>query len=97
MRPRLVLGRHQRIAKLARVDRTRFWIEEGRGRFLYDGGDGASPSARRQGHATPLATPPPEERSEERRVGKECLSTCRSRWAPYHQKKKKQQYAKNTT
>src|SRR3546814_5174028 len=23
-------------------------------------------------------------RSEERRVGKECVSTCRSRWAPYH-------------
>src|SRR3546814_14006004 len=27
------------------------------------------------------------ERSEERRVGKECVSTCRSRWAPYHSKK----------
>src|SRR3546814_7779606 len=26
--------------------------------------------------------PPP--RSEERRVGKECVSTCRSRWSPYH-------------
>src|SRR3546814_15852874 len=26
-------------------------------------------------------------RSEERRVGKECVSTCRSRWAPYHKKK----------
>src|SRR3546814_3764158 len=24
------------------------------------------------------------ERSEERRVGKECVSTCRSRWSPYH-------------
>src|SRR3546814_15610349 len=29
-------------------------------------------------------------RSEERRVGKECVSTCRSRWAPYHAKKKKE-------
>src|SRR3546814_20974993 len=29
-------------------------------------------------------------RSEERRVGKECVSTCRSRWSPYTQKKKKQ-------
>src|SRR3546814_19637573 len=37
--------------------------------------------------------PPPEyapqpitlsDRSEERRVGKECVSTCRSRWSPYH-------------
>src|SRR3546814_19896628 len=28
-------------------------------------------------------------RSEERRVGKECVSTCRSRWSPYHKKKNK--------
>src|SRR3546814_19398373 len=28
-------------------------------------------------------------RSEERRVGKECVSTCRSRWSPYHYKKNK--------
>src|SRR3546814_3639193 len=28
-------------------------------------------------------------RSEERRVGKECVSTCRSRWSPYHLKKKR--------
>src|SRR3546814_13139502 len=27
-------------------------------------------------------------RSEERRVGKECVSTCRSRWSAYHSKKK---------
>src|SRR3546814_9039431 len=26
----------------------------------------------------------PKGRSEERRVGKECVSTCRSRWSPYH-------------
>src|SRR3546814_16065949 len=30
----------------------------------------------------------PQLRSEERRVGKECVSTCRSRWSPYHYKKK---------
>src|SRR3546814_12445607 len=30
------------------------------------------------GHLTKI------KRSEERRVGKECVSTCRSRWAPYH-------------
>src|SRR3546814_13352684 len=29
----------------------------------------------------PLSISP---RSEERRVGKECVSTCRSRWSPYH-------------
>src|SRR3546814_17102846 len=28
-------------------------------------------------------------RSDERRVGKECVSTCRSRWSPQHKKKKK--------
>src|SRR3546814_13495398 len=27
-------------------------------------------------------------RSEERRVGKECVSTCRTRWSQYHKKKK---------
>src|SRR3546814_15309589 len=31
-----------------------------------------------------------QDRSEERRVGKECVSTCRSRWATYHEKKKLQ-------
>src|SRR3546814_18866665 len=28
-------------------------------------------------------------RSDERRVGKECVSTCRSRWSPSHSQKKK--------
>src|SRR3546814_15875720 len=28
------------------------------------------------------------DRSEERGVGKECVSTCRSRWSPLHEKKK---------
>src|SRR3546814_15806158 len=32
-------------------------------------------------------------RSEERRVGKECVSTCRSRWSPYHSKKKRLCYS----
>src|SRR3546814_14706444 len=31
-----------------------------------------------------LAGLPSSVRSEERRVGKECVSTCRSRWSPYH-------------
>src|SRR3546814_18265059 len=30
------------------------------------------------------ATDNQDVRSEERRVGKECVSTCRSRWSPYH-------------
>src|SRR3546814_20307667 len=35
------------------------------------------------------ARPAPCARSEERRVGNECVSTCRSRWSPYNSKKKK--------
>src|SRR3546814_16281497 len=31
-----------------------------------------------------LLGPELSDRSEERRVGKECVSTCRSRWSPYH-------------
>src|SRR3546814_15221484 len=31
---------------------------------------------------------PMHSRSEERRVGKECVSTCRTRWSTYHSKKK---------
>src|SRR3546814_19473483 len=36
------------------------------------------------GTRTLAVTPVPDRRSEERRVGKECVSTCRSRWSPYH-------------
>src|SRR3546814_12471163 len=36
-------------------------------------------------------------RSEERRVGKEWVSTCRSRWSPYHSKKKQHQTPHNRT
>src|SRR3546814_19173524 len=38
--------------------------------------------------AAPASTSAPS-RSEERRVGKESVRTCRSRWSPYHKKKKK--------
>ena len=33
---------------------------------------------------TKIEDPEELDRSEERRVGKECVSTCRSRWSPYH-------------
>src|SRR3546814_14007316 len=33
-----------------------------------------------------LPSSPARPRSAERRVGKECVSTCRSRWVPYHEK-----------
>src|SRR3546814_15305237 len=39
------------------------------------------------GVAPAIKTVGKENRSEERRVGKECVSTCRSRWSPYHLKK----------
>src|SRR3546814_18042035 len=35
----------------------------------------------------PARSRPWANRSEERRVGKECVSTCSSRWSPYHYKK----------
>src|SRR3546814_11510605 len=39
----------------------------------------------RQGPEVRILSPRPVSfRSEERRVGKECVSTCRSRWEPYH-------------
>src|SRR3546814_3957594 len=41
-----------------------------------------SKAARHNFHAHTFL--PQSERSEERRVGKECVSTCRSRWSPYH-------------
>src|SRR3546814_1208325 len=34
--------------------------------------------------AAPGERPPDDRRSEERRVGKACVSTCRYRWSPYH-------------
>src|SRR3546814_14813362 len=36
------------------------------------------------------------DRSEERRVGKECVSTCRSRWSPCHLKKNTKENNKTT-
>src|SRR3546814_13848788 len=45
-----------------------------------DRGDRIEPAQRR--------VPARHHRSAERRVGKECVSTCRSRWSPYHYKKK---------
>src|SRR3546814_20994663 len=39
----------------------------------------------------------PKGRSAERRVGKECVSTCRSRWSPYHSKTKTKTHTESTT
>src|SRR3546814_20488087 len=45
--------------------------------------EGVLPSAAIKG-LEPLLSRIESNRSEERRVGKECVSTCRSRWSPYH-------------
>src|SRR3546814_17706270 len=37
------------------------------------------------------------QRSEQRRVGQECVSTFRSRWSPYYKQKKKKQQQQTTT
>src|SRR3546814_11415486 len=62
--------------------------------FMYEGVHNLHHAKTRYGTADdpeylPLAlmkpwTLPAFIRSEERRVGKECVSTCRSRWSPYH-------------
>src|SRR3546814_17548109 len=39
---------------------------------------------RKSGASTSSAQTGSIRRSEERRVGKECVSTCSSRWSPYH-------------
>src|SRR3546814_10931778 len=44
----------------------------------------------RQNHAHEICGLIANTRSEERLVGKECVRTCRSRWSPYHEKKKKE-------
>src|SRR3546814_15010006 len=43
----------------------------------------AASLSRTAAQANPLAYQAALDRSEERRVGKECVSTCRSRWSPY--------------
>src|SRR3546814_5541105 len=64
-------------------DRHRKAGDSGRGRA--DGAAGATAqeaAGRRAVRSCPQT--PAAVRSEERRVGKECVSTCRSRWSPYH-------------
>src|SRR3546814_10555306 len=46
--------------------------------------DGGEDSALFFSYSLSMRASPKARRSEERRVGKECVSTCRSRWAPYH-------------
>src|SRR5213596_4026359 len=50
---------------------------------------GRGPGGVRLGLARRAHIPQRPRRSEERRVGKECTVLCRSRWSPYHLKRKK--------
>src|SRR3546814_13283956 len=57
----------------------------------------APPSAKRQHHSRAEQTcrKIAQPRSEERRVGNECGSTCKSRWLPEHSKKKPRRVVSN--
>src|SRR3546814_14161719 len=54
--------------------------------------DGFTPEASGFARALDLRYRGQQWRSDERRVGQECVSTCRSRWSPYHSKKKQRKY-----
>src|SRR3546814_21151390 len=63
-------------------------IEFASGALVFPGGklsEGDSDPVLQGRHARPGRFAP---RSDERRVGKQCVSTCRSRWAPYLKNKK---------
>src|SRR3546814_11622020 len=87
--------RHTRCALVTGVQTCALLISDGRRDPPPQARGGDHPrrgrgGARRWLTASPRATsaPPSSPRSEERRVGKECVSTCRSRWSPYHYIKK---------
>src|SRR3546814_1498051 len=77
--------RHTRCALVTGVQTCALpiWRHRGEGRI---GAEALRPEGkirhRRQHPGRHLAGG--HQRSEERRVGKECVSTCRSRWSPYH-------------
>ena len=63
-----------------RLDAIHMVVENGRAAFIDSGTNHSLPMVLEALKVKGL-TP---ERSEERRVGKECLAVCRSRWSPYH-------------
>src|SRR3546814_12015576 len=46
------------------------------------------PVSRRRATPKHTRSNPPDTRSEKRREGKECVSKCKARWTPHHEKKK---------
>src|SRR3546814_16651274 len=93
------------LTELAALDEQKAKLAEARGRLILDEAktriaatpiDGARATATSRllsGDIVEAVAEMEEDRSEERRVGKACVSTCRSRGSPCHSKKqtKKQQ------
>src|SRR3546814_15940640 len=69
------------LARVAGVRKAEASFEERQARVLHD-----QEKAPEADLVTAIAKGGFEARSEELRVGKECVSTCRSRWARYHKK-----------
>src|SRR3546814_15554024 len=69
---------HARDAETPDADRIDASPTEHRGKSLYRA------CTEGKGLAASRCGPHKTARSDERRVGKECVSTCRSRWWPYH-------------
>src|SRR3546814_4131008 len=67
-------GSHGGVLQVSRIDGIEMMIRDG----ARGGGESEEIVDRRRHLEGTLV------RSEERRVGKECVSTCRSRWSPYH-------------
>ena len=59
-------------------------VEDAAGAAMFEAVHGTAPDIAGKGIANPTGLMMSAARSEERRVGKECLSVCRSRWSPYH-------------
>src|SRR3546814_13236283 len=76
------------LAELAEVEEDSLVVVAG-GRQDIDAGTGRRPhhvvdDAAQRLQRVDVVARDQSVRSEERRVGKECVSTCRSRWSPYH-------------
>src|SRR3546814_20200971 len=75
--PEFAFRLHELAERCAAERDIRSVVLTGSGKYFCVGGDIDAFSA--AGEDAEAAV-----RSEERRVGKECVSTCRSRWSPYH-------------